>query len=163
MRAGVVEGLDEAGHNLHDILVTEGHHIVRFTVPYQDMAVVREPFAAVTQRKTSPHQTSKMVRLALHVLASVLFLCLVSVSSPCAETPVHSENQTDTRTIQVDGFERSYLVHVPGGPVVMMLHGRGGTSVSAAHDFGAVSRGTRPRQCHRLDTPAERAAISMPR
>lgn len=44
-----MEGLDEAGHNLHGILVTEGHHIVRFTVPYQDLAVVREPFAAVTQ------------------------------------------------------------------------------------------------------------------
>jgi hypothetical protein len=49
MRAGVVEGLDEAAHNLHGILVTEGHHIVRVTVPYQDMAVVRQPFVAVTQ------------------------------------------------------------------------------------------------------------------
>ena len=51
--------------------------------------------------KTSPHQTSKMVRSALHVLASVLFLCLVSISSPSAETPVHSENQTDTRTFKL--------------------------------------------------------------
>ena len=44
-----MEGLVEAAHNLHGILVTGGHHIVRVTVPYQDMAVVGEPFVAATQ------------------------------------------------------------------------------------------------------------------
>jgi type IV secretory pathway TraG/TraD family ATPase VirD4 len=35
--------------NLHGFLVTGGHPIVRVTVPYQDMAIVREPFVSVPQ------------------------------------------------------------------------------------------------------------------
>jgi hypothetical protein len=35
--------------DLHGFLVTGGHHIVRITVPYQEMPVVREPFVSVPQ------------------------------------------------------------------------------------------------------------------
>ena len=54
--------------------------------------------------------------------------------------------QITERTLHVDGFARTYLVHTPPGspgsrrPVVMMLHGRGGSSQSAARDFGWLAK-----------------------
>jgi Type IV secretion-system coupling protein DNA-binding domain len=53
---------------------------------------------------------------AKKVLASVLFLCLVSIASPCTAMTDRSESQMVTgRTIHVDGFKRSYLAHIPRG------------------------------------------------
>jgi polyhydroxybutyrate depolymerase len=74
------------------------------------------------------------------------FLCVVSIASLCTGTPSLSAQRTIEKTIAVDGFERSYLLYIPGKnhaadkPVVMMLHGRGGSSQSAASDFGWMEK-----------------------
>jgi polyhydroxybutyrate depolymerase len=79
------------------------------------------------------------VKRVILVLYSV-----VSISLLCTAAPVRPA--TMRKTIYIDHFERSYLVHIPLGsysanrPVVMMLHGRGGTAQSAADDFGWIQK-----------------------
>ncbi len=77
----------------------------------------------------------------------LLFLWVMCLCPSGAEAHHKDKNQasTERRTLRIEGFERSYLIHVPRGithrvPVVMMLHGRGGTSDSAANDFGWVEK-----------------------
>jgi len=74
----------------------------------------------------------------------LLVLSVVTSASLCPTTSVSSESPRDiTRTIHIDGFERSYLLHLPPKthsitklPLLIMLHGRGASSQSAANDFG---------------------------
>lgn len=76
------------------------------------------------------------------------FLVVWVVASACMATPSHSQNVPDrVINVRVDGFDRTYLVHLPRGkaslrklPVVMMLHGRGATSQIAARDFGWIEK-----------------------
>jgi para-nitrobenzyl esterase len=80
-----------------------------------------------------------LLRLALLTLAAAL-----SAASPAAPDPPSTSTKAlppgdHSLRLQVGGRERHYLVHVPPGyngqtpvPVVMMLHGGGGTSEAAA-------------------------------
>jgi predicted peptidase len=77
------------------------------------------------------------------------FLLALSVAAiACVGTPGGSQRASDVEvTIRVDGLDRTYLVHRPSGfnsskalPMVMMLHGRGGSSHLAAHDFGWIEK-----------------------
>lgn len=75
-------------------------------------------------------------------------LALSVAAVACVAMPSGSPKVTDVEvSIHVDGFVRTYLVHRPPGfnsskelPAVMMLHGRGGSSHLAAHDFGWVEK-----------------------
>jgi polyhydroxybutyrate depolymerase len=65
--------------------------------------------------------------------AALIFLCLCS--------PVWAKNQQ--MSVQVNGVERHYLLHIPGGeggdeslPVVMMFHGGGGSAQNAVWETG---------------------------
>jgi poly(3-hydroxybutyrate) depolymerase len=55
-------------------------------------------------------------------------------------------SEVEPDTIQVDGVNRSYLVHVPrchrtsGLPVLLMLHGRGASALSASEEFGWIEK-----------------------
>ena len=79
---------------------------------------------------------------------STILLALSVVAVACVGMPCGSQKATDVEvTIHIDGFARTYLVHRPPGfncskemPVVMMLHGRGGSSRIAAHDFGWIEK-----------------------
>jgi poly(3-hydroxybutyrate) depolymerase len=73
------------------------------------------------------------------------------MSTARVATPTPSRNLTDVETtVHVDGFDRTYLVHLPHGttftsrlPIVVMLHGRGSSSRSAARDFGWIEKADR--------------------
>jgi polyhydroxybutyrate depolymerase len=75
-------------------------------------------------------------------------LVLSVAAIACLVAPCGSQGGTNSEaTIRVDGFDRTYLVHRPAGfnsgkalPVVMMLHGRGSSSSSAANDFGWIEK-----------------------
>jgi polyhydroxybutyrate depolymerase len=77
-------------------------------------------------------------------LLLLLFPCLTAIGLGRSTSVSHSAGLTDLKPIiSIDGFERTYLVHLPPKihsankrPIVMMLHGRGGTSESAANEFG---------------------------
>ncbi|HMH12130.1 MAG TPA: hypothetical protein VK578_03390 [Edaphobacter sp.] len=79
---------------------------------------------------------------------SGIFLAFLVVVVASGATPCVSQMVTDVEaTIHVDGLDRTYLVHCPLGfnsvkklPVVMMLHGRGSSSHSTAHDFGWIEK-----------------------
>src|SRR5258706_5374435 len=74
----------------------------------------------------------------------LLVLSVMTSASLCPITPISSESQRDiTRTIHIDGFERTYLLHLPPRthsitklPLLIMLHGRGASSQSDANDIG---------------------------
>lgn len=75
-------------------------------------------------------------------------LVLSVAAIACLVAPCGSQGGTNSEaTIRVDGFDRTYLVHRPAGsnsgkalPVVMMFHGRGSSSSSAANDFGWIEK-----------------------
>ena len=75
-------------------------------------------------------------------LLLLIFLFITAIEPTRPTAPGRPTGPTDPReTISIDGFERTYLLHVPPKthnklPVVMILHGRGATSESAANDFG---------------------------
>lgn len=79
---------------------------------------------------------------------SGIVLVLSVATSTCVGTVCGSQKVTDVEaTIHINGFDRTYLVHRPPGfnsskalTVVMMLHGRGGSSHLAARDFGWIEK-----------------------
>ena len=80
---------------------------------------------------------SLLIRISLIILTIVW----LSVSSLAAENERASGNTK--QTLVVDGYSRTYIVHVPAHlkkhpAIVLMLHGRGGTSEQAAQEFGWV-------------------------
>lgn len=79
---------------------------------------------------------------------SSILLALSVATIACLVTPCGAQRKTDAEvTIHVDGFDRTYLIHRPARsnpakvlPIVMMLHGRGSSSSSAARDFGWIRK-----------------------
>jgi polyhydroxybutyrate depolymerase len=79
---------------------------------------------------------------------SGILLALAVAAITCVGTARGSQKVTDVEpTIHIDGFDRTYLAHRPAGfnsskalPVVMMLHGRGGSSHLAGYDFGWIEK-----------------------
>lgn len=77
-----------------------------------------------------------------------IWVLLAAVATASVAAPGRSQHLANAElAIHVDGFDRTYLVHLPRDtisrskrPVVMMLHGRGGSSRSAAHDFGWIEK-----------------------
>jgi polyhydroxybutyrate depolymerase len=90
--------------------------------------------------------------LGLTLLATIVVGCGSEESSDSPAEPSPAESSSDERllsggdfryTLTVDGLERTYIVHVPDGakaddalPVVLMLHGAGGTAAGGAERYG---------------------------
>lgn len=79
------------------------------------------------------------------VLASFLMCFSILASNPedALSRDKHQESGSHTFTIVVNGLERTYIVHVPAAykpqtpaPLVIMLHGGGGTAMAAARETG---------------------------
>jgi polyhydroxybutyrate depolymerase len=77
-----------------------------------------------------------------------ILLLLSAMATASVATPAPSQSLADVETtIHVDGFDRTYLIHLPHGTtstkrllVVMMLQGHGSSSRSTAHDFGWIEK-----------------------
>jgi polyhydroxybutyrate depolymerase len=85
-----------------------------------------------------------MPKLIYLILALILAGCSSSSSSPDpAQQPLASG--TRTVSVDVDGVQRQYILHVPEGwqdkpslPVVLMFHGGGGTARGAIRETGWI-------------------------
>jgi poly(3-hydroxybutyrate) depolymerase len=82
----------------------------------------------------------------MRILSILLLLSAMATASVATPAPSQSLADVET-TIHVDGFDRTYLIHFPHGTtstkrlaVVMMVHGRGSSSRSTAHDFGWIEK-----------------------